>query len=135
MGFVGTFEHKMLLSYPILLFLHFYKHSCNQKEILFIAGIRYYISILKLDSTHHLDCQNNALIFYPPKSNSKSILILIWFLEFLNYNLDSNLTNCVYPDLKPYNPWTSNLILKHYLKTMHNYGSTGCGVLSLGIHN
>ena len=26
--------------------------------------------------------ENYALIFYPPKSNSKSILILIWFLEF-----------------------------------------------------
>ena len=79
--------------------------------------------------------QSYALSFYNLKSNSKPILILILFLEFLNYNLDSNLTNCVSPDLKLYNPWTLNLILKHYLKTMHNYGTTGYGVLSLGIHN
>ena len=44
-----------------------------------------------------------ALIFYPPKSNSKSILILIRVLEFLNYHLESNLTNCVSPDLKFHN--------------------------------
>ena len=45
-----------------------------------------------------------VLSFYPTKSNSKSILILIKFLEFLNYNLDSNLTNCVSADLKLYDP-------------------------------
>ena len=43
----------------------------------------------------------------------------------MNYNLDSNLTNGVFPDLKLYKPWTLNLILKHYLKTMQNYGTKG----------
>ena len=76
-----------------------------------------------------------VLSFYPTKSNSNSILILAYFLEFLNYNLDSNLNNCVFPDLKLHNLRTLNLVLKHYLKTMHNHGNTGCGFLILGIHN
>ena len=50
-----------------------------------------------------------------------------------------NLANSVSPDLKLHKRYCHkcalNLILKHYLKTMHNYGSTGCEVLSLGIHN
>ena len=57
----------------------------------------------------------------------------------LNYNLDSNLTNCVSPDLKLHNWYchncalSSNNVLESSL--MHIYGNTGCGVLSLGIHN
>ena len=76
-----------------------------------------------------------ALIFYPPKSNSNSNITF----RISNYNLDSNLTNCVSPGLKLHNRYyhncAFNLILKHYLKTMHNYGTTGYRVLSLGIHN
>ena len=59
----------------------------------------------------------NALIFYPPKSNSNSILILIWFFRILNYNLDSNLTNCVSLGLK-LQPILPQLCIKLDYKTL-----------------
>ena len=50
---------------------------------------------------------SNVLSFYPPKSNSKSILIF----RILDYNSDSNLTNCISPDLKLHNQYCHNCTL------------------------
>ena len=83
-------------------------------------------------------CGSNSqagVIISPAQTDGLTVLAF----RILNYNLDSNLTNCVSPDLKLHNRYCHtcalNLILKHYLKTMHNYGNTGCEVLSMGIHN